>query len=83
MNNVDNKQTNITDMSGKLDHMLEKIQDINSQLRNRITKPEHEMAPEIMNILMAIGLSLEMIMRVVMLIIGVLLRKRKKYISLD
>jgi len=35
------------------------------------------MAPEIINVMKAIGLALEMTMRIVVLMMGVLLRKRK------
>ena len=45
MNNQDNKQTGIADISGKLNQMLRKIQDLNSQIEkieSRSTKAQND-----------------------------------------
>ena len=77
MNNQDNKQTHLADRLGQLDHILRKIQDINSQLErieSRNTKARD--GPRDYES-WAVGLTLETTMRIAVLMIGMLLRKKK------
>jgi len=56
-----NKQTDIVEMSGKLNHMLMKIENLNSQLKRiKSQNTKARDGPEITNIIKAIGLAQEM-----------------------
>jgi len=73
MNNQGNEHTDIADMLG---HMLRQIKNLNSKLERIESRNTNTRWPQRLNVMMAIRLPLEMIMRITVLMIGVLLRKK-------